>query len=390
MSSSDSSPQKLGLLLSAMAIGVEGALIIWMVPGFLALFAGQAPLDDEQLGYLAAWDINTMAATIGISTFLLRRVDWRLLAGVGLGLLCAGNLAPAAAHSYSAILVSRVFAGSGEGIAIGVSFAALGRTGNPDRSFAIYLVAGAILTAGLLLILPWLQQHLGAGPIFVANAVLAGLVALSLRWFSDGRVPAGGGHGNITGISWRPAVGGLAGVFFYFLAQGEIWSYVERIGAAHGVDAERIGFALAAANISGVGGAALAGMLPRRLGRAGPLIVSACVSIGSFQMLLGSVSATTLIAASVAFTFSWNFAQPLLSGLCSEADTQGRIVCAMGCIQTVGFGLGPALAASLLHQQDFGPVVWSACAAIVAGIVIVLAGVAPARMPSAAVQEPGA
>lgn len=53
--------------------------------------------------------------------------------------------------------------------------------------------------------------------------------------------------------------------------------------------------------------------------------------------------------------FSRNFAQPLLSGICSEACQRGRVVCAMGSIQTFGTGLGPAAAAATLATGSFTP-----------------------------------
>lgn len=390
MSSTLTQARRTGFFASAIAIGIEGALIIWMVPGFMALFGGLTHLTDSQLGYIASWEINAMAVTIGVSTFLLTRFDWRYLVGFGLALICVGNLTTAFAHDYMPLLLSRVIAGAGEGIAVGLSFAALGRAENPDRMFAIYLVVGAVISSFLLLILPDLQDSFGAPAVFVGNAVLCGLVAISLGWFGDGRLPAGSTSTHGALINWRLAIGGLVGVFFYFLAQGETWSYVERIGQVNHVATSQIAWALAAANLSGVAGAALAGLLPRHWGRIWPLLISGCVSIVSFQMLIIDISALGLIVAAVSMTFAWNFAQPLISGLCSEADPEGRVVVAMGSIQTVGFGFGPALAASILYERNFSPVIWSACALIAISLIVMSAGILMSRGVFAApIEEPG-
>jgi MFS family permease len=374
MSTTMSPTQRLAFMAAAIAIGVEGALVIWMVPGFMALFAGQAHLNDSQLGYIASWEINSMAVTIGVSTFLLNRFDWRRLVGVALALICVGNLATSPAHAYLPILVARVVAGAGEGVAVGVSFAALGRASNPDRMFAIYLVVGAIISSCLLLVLPRLQDAFGTPTLFFANAILCALVGLSLFWFADGRLPKGSSASHRVLIDWRKAIAGLVGVFLYFLAQGEIWSYVEIIGQAHRVATGDIAWALAAANMSGVIGASLAGFLPRHWGRIWPLFVSGCISVASFQGLIGTATTMGLIVSAVLLTFAWNFAQPLISGMCSEADPEGRIVCAMGSIQTVGFGCGPALAAGLLYGQNFSPVIWSASGFLAVSLAVMFVG----------------
>jgi hypothetical protein len=97
-------------------------------------------------------------------------------------------------------------------------------------------------------------------------------------------------------------------------------------------------------------------------------------SLVSFWLLRGHVSSTALIASGIVFSFAWNFAQPLLSGICAVADSRGRVVVAMGCIQTVGTGTGPALAALALRGQDFSPVLWISTAILVVSLVVVISG----------------
>lgn len=369
------------IIVAATAIGIQGALINWMVPGFMALFGQQGALDNQDVGYVAAWEINAMALTIGLSTFLIPRVNWRLLVGLGLGLMAVGNIGTGFSHTFDSIMIARVVTGAGEGIAIGLSFATLGRTALPDRAFAIYLFIGALISAFLLLVLPWLQQSAGSSPLFIANGLISALVGAFLVWLPDGH-QGGSDHPQRASapIHWRLALGGLAGSFLYFLAQGATFSYMEKIGDASAITAEQIGLALAMANLSGAGGAGVAGLLPPRWGRGWPLIVSGVLSVISFLALRGQVSLGLFIAAAVGMTFAWNLSQPLLSGLCSDADADGRIVCAMGSIQTVGFGFGPAIAALLLTGNDFSPVLWTSTLTLIASVAVMLAGMTtPAR-----------
>jgi predicted MFS family arabinose efflux permease len=349
------------------------------VPGFVMLFHSQSQLTDRQLGFVAAWDINATAVAIGIATFFISRVNWRVVALLGVLLIVVGSLATGASHGYVSITAARVCAGLGQGLAIAVSFAALGSAANPDRAFGVYLIVGLVVSAAALALFPVLEAQFGASTTFVGIAGVAMLTALLLPWLPtcSPRVTTA----SLIATTWsRPlAFSGLMGVFLYFIAQGAMWSYFERIGNASGVDPLQIGRAMAISSFAGGAGSLVAVLLSTRCARAWPLIVSGVISLVSFYMLSGHVVASTLIVAGILFNFAWNLSQPLLSGLCAEADSHGRVVVAMGCIQTVGFGAGPALAAMALHDHNFAPVAGLSAVVLVASLVIVLAGIRAER-----------
>ncbi|MCF8709859.1 MFS transporter [Rhizorhapis sp. SPR117] len=361
-------------LVSAILVALVGAVVIFITPGFLAIVAQKTGFDNDQLGYLAAWDINAMGVTIGISTFALAKVRWRLAVGLGLALIIIGNLLTAAVISFPAMAAARVVAGAGEGIAIGFSFAALGRAKNPDRAFAIYLVAGALLSTAFLYSLPAVMADFRPSTIFIANAGLAALVLLSLRAFPDGSkdepdiFAAGGGK-----LDLRVASGALLGVFLLFFAMGAVWSYAERIGQLSRLTDDSIANGLSIGTMAGVVGAGLAGILPRRWGRSLPLVFSGAVGTVSFLMFRDQVTSSAFILACAMMLFSWNFAQPLLSGICSEACSRGRVVCAMASIQTFGTGLGPAAAAATLVTGSFTVMIYAASFVLALSIVVTIA-----------------
>jgi len=361
-------------LTAAVILGTVGALTIMIVPGFVMLVGAQSGLDDQQLGYLASWDINATAVAIGFATFLIARLNWRLLALTGLALIALGSLLTAAGHGYTSIVAARICAGIGEGLAIAVAFAALGSATNPDRAFGVYLVVGLTVSAAILAALPLLERSFGSAALFHAMAGLTLLSSVLMPWLPRGTARPESQLEGVPGVSKHLAVSGLVGVFLYFIAQGAVWSYFERIGAASGVAPLVIGEAMGASSFAGVGGALAAVALISPCGRRWPLIGSGVISIVSFWMLRGHVTGTELIVAGILFNFAWNLAQPLLSGVCADADCRGRVVVAMGCIQTVGFGFGPALTATLLRGRDFGPSLWLSTVVLLLSLVVVLGG----------------
>jgi predicted MFS family arabinose efflux permease len=362
-------------LAAAIAVGILGALTIWIVPGFVKLAAQHAALDVHQMGYVASADIDFMAVSIAITTFLIPRVRWRVLVLWGISLIAVGNLASAAVHEYLSLSVARLIVGAGEGLCVGVAFAAFGRARTPARAFSIYMISGACVSAMILMALPALQKGIGSGGVFLAAAALAGLVAIGTRWFPSGETAlAAAGDGSAGAIRWPLAVMALIGVFLYFFAQGAVWSYFGRIAELNQIDPGTVSRALAAGTLAGIAGASLSGVLPSRFQRSGPVAGSAIVSAVAFLTLLIHLDTLLVSLCAVLIVAAWNFAQPLLSALCCEADPRGRVVCAMGCVQTVGFGLGPAAAALLFDGRRFSLVIWMSTTALVAAVAVLLVG----------------
>ena len=102
------------------------------------------------------------------------------------------------------------------------------------------------------------------------------------------------------------------------------------------------------------------------------LLGSLCIIVG-FQMLAGRVGPVAYLVSIILILFGWNFVQPLLSGMCSDADARGRIVCAMAAIQTFGMGLGPAAAAPMIAGGSFTGAIWLAIGAMIAGLGFIVA-----------------
>ena len=367
--------------ISAILVGLVGAMVIFVTPGFLSVIAQMTGFDDGQLGYIAAFDINAMGVAIGVSTFALSRVSWRKAVALGLALIVLGNVLTVLVDGFAAVAAARIVAGTGAGISIGFAFAALGRAPNPDRAFSVYLVVGYVLSSLYLYAQPAIQAALSPQAELLIFAGLTALVMLSLRALPEGNrdeldIFAGGGK-----IDLPYSTGALIGVFLLFFAVVGVWSYSERIGAASQLSPDVIATGLSIGTMAGVVGAGLAGLMPRRWGRAVPITLSGTACLIGFLLYRGHVSDTAFTAATVLTMLSWNFSQPLLSGLCSEACTRGRVVCAMGSIQTFGSGLGPAVAAATLVTGSFDMMIYGACVALIASTAITVLTIVRGRQP---------
>ena len=339
---------------AAVFLGTVGASTILAMPAFLGVIVDMLGLNEQQLGFVASVDIFTMAIAIGASAFGLGRFNWRLLALAGLVLLVSGNLCSLFAPNYSFMLWSRVLAGIGEGLAVGVSFAALGITRNPDRSFGIYLFFALIFSAAALYIFPLLVDAGGHAVVFIILISISLVNILLLPWLAPKAKDPEPGNGQVENKLSFVLIGiGLVMVTLFFIAQGAIWAYLERIGLAANIELETVGAALAFSALAGIAGAGLATVLGNKFGRAIPVTLGIAVQTLSMLMLTTSLGVTGFIVAVMMFNFSWNLCQPYFSGIMSALDPQGRAVVLMGSIQTIGVSIGPFIAALIIMPGEF-------------------------------------
>ncbi len=335
-------------LIAATILGTVGASTILLMPGLLGVIVTALGLTESQLGFVASVDIFTFAIATGLSALVIGRMNWRILALIGLVILGIGNLFSLLADNYSAMLVSRVIAGTGEGIAVAVSFAALGATSKPDRSFAIYLVFALIFSAIALYLFPYLVSGLGHQSVFIFLIALCVVNILFLPWLVSQSIVREVAPGKEVPLPYLLAGIGLAMVVLFFIAQGAVWSYLERIGMNGGISASTVGGALALSALAGVLGAGLATLLGDRFGRLLPITFGLILQAISMILLTMELSVTLFYVAVMAFNFSWNLCQPYFSGIMAELDPEGRIVVLMGSLQTVGVAAGPFLAALII------------------------------------------
>ena len=353
-------------LVAANYLGSIGALTIVILPGIVGVIADSLQLSPAQVGLVMSADIITMAAAMGITAFMIHKSNWRLLALAALVVLLAGSMLSIQANSYQAMILARLIAGIGEGMAVSVAFAIFGGTRNPDRQFGIYLVVILTLAATLLYFIPALLATGGKASVFAVISVLVVINFLFVSWLP---ISHGEEHGSLIkeeGALPYVLVGlGLATVFLYFMAQGEAWAFMERIAADAGLPGQTIGTSLALSNIGGVVGALIAAAVSVRFGRALPIVISAVISICGLALLLGDIDGLRFGMATMLYLFAWNLTQPYFSGIMAELDPKGRVVVMMGAVQTAGLGLGPGVVGSMIRGSDFSAV-------SILGIVLIL------------------
>ncbi len=343
-------PGALWTLLLATSIN-EAMLLI--LPSFVGALTDELHLGETDIGLLASMDLLGIALVTATGPFWLRRAPWRALGIGALLLFLVLNLACLGVHSFRALVALRLMCGAVSGVGFAIGLAGVLEGKHADRNAGLLLVVQVIFSAIGMYVLDAVPPgwRLDSVYLFIA-AWLVPCLLLALRYYPerpDARPAAGEFH-------WRRAVPRalalLLGAGAYFLMIGGVWGYLEGVARSAGLTLAQTGQALSVGLIVSLLGAGLAAGLGLRLGRAGPLLVSALVQAGSLYLLLRLGEFRSPVVAffviNAAFQIAWSYVIPYFMVMFAELDPSGRFIALYGTVTHLTLAIGPYLGAFLI------------------------------------------
>ena len=340
-------------IAAAITLAVIGVAFFMAMPVVVGAWSDHAGFSDQEAGLLAAIDSGGAIAASLFVSWILKRVNWRLIAVSGIGIAITANLASVFADDFIQLALCRVLAGLGAGMIYALGLAALAATHHTGRNFSILLFTQ--VTFGMLEInlYPYLAEMGGMSGIYLGMAIaFAGSVFL-VNW-----LPHSATEKTAQTDQTEPTASGAAGflpwlclgaVFLFYISTGSFWAYVERIGRSGGLAAGTVTGALTYTQVLSLLGCVIAGWLSGRIGQSRPLIVSLmCAALAIFSLTLGITTFNFITALCVFFLF-WNAIDIYQLGTLGNMDHSGRFAAMVPAFQMTAGSLGPAIAAWLLE-----------------------------------------
>lgn len=357
------------MLAAAIGLSIAGIAAFSILPVMIGAIADAQGLDASEAGFIAAADLCGFALASLFAGIWTRGFDGRRVAAAGLLAALIGNVLSLRASGFELLLVVRLLAGLGAGLAYSVAMSTLARSARPDRDFGLMVAAQIVYQVVALFTLPRLVTARGSAAIFLALA--ATVCASFLALLSTGLVTREAGPSPHPASRAAAAWVALAAMALFSLNLGALWTYVERIGVGIGLSSPRTGTILAVALALSVLGALGASWLGDRWGRRGPLMLAIVAQLISLVLLMRT-DATSYSIGAVVYSLAWAFAVPYLYSLVASLDESGRLIVLAPAAQAVGAALGPAVAASLLGGAAYAPVTAVAAAALVGSMVCLI------------------
>jgi predicted MFS family arabinose efflux permease len=257
------------------------------------------------------------------------------------------------------------------GTALSFTHGSIGRSANPHRLWAFSNIALGIFAVAFLGGMPPLIAAKGANVLFwiFAGMMLLGCILAKLA-FPEAKTER---DDSSTKRQIKPSIPKAAwylilAVVCLLLNQAMVFSFVERIGAAHGFTPQDVTKVLIALGMVNLLPGALAAFLQTRwspiaVGVAGPI----AQAVLALTMTL-STGFTPYAVAVALYVFIVIFTHTFLFGLLAKLDTSGRIVAATPAMMMIGSCIGPALGGGIVQTFDYPGLGYAAC--VVAAIAV--------------------
>ena len=365
------------LLLSFLA--TAGLFYVNIMPALVAGLVDGLHYTPRQAGLVGSANVYGAACGALVAVFLVRRVPWRPAAVAVLIALIFADLASTFVRAPEAMIAMRFVHGSIGGLLVGIGFAVIARTHNPDRVFGMLLVVQFGLGGVGLMTLPRLVPVFGVKALFLALALFSFVTLLMVPFLADYPVRKAEttGGARATRIAWRPLGLALLSVFLFQGGNMALAAYMIELGRAYGLQTGFISTTLGIAAWIGAIGSILVVVLGTRFGRLKPLAIALVLTVLGNAAFHFSGSAVIFAAANVGTAITWAFVIPYLLGMCAAFDATGQTAAMGGFASKLGLATGPLVAATLLHGTNYSLLIDLAVAALIGSAI---AALLPARV----------
>jgi DHA1 family inner membrane transport protein len=383
-SKSDPASADWGVVALASVVGTIGSFIFMVLPLFIASLVDSGAFTEKQAGVIGAASLLGMfAGSLGFAGIITHISSRAAVVGGSTSLALAYLASLPVAGMFIPLTVIQ-FLGGVAGVALlSVAFAIIGKTKSPDRNFGVFIAiqmsAGAI---GALAIEAIIARY-------DVQGLLIGMAIFStLPLFLAGLLPAGKhDKASKTGAAVQNRFAAIAVVLAqvaFGIGIMILWSSVARIGTTRGWDPAFVAQALSLSLFAGIGGAALASVIDKKIPRSWMLIAGTVIVIPGTILTAAAPTPLLFAAGIMVFAFCWNVLPPFQLGLASDLGGSGRVLVLCIAALKLGYSLGTGSSGFLYKSGDFTLTAITASGAFAVSLFLFLACGAKPKKPDAA------
>ncbi|EMI5491531.1 MFS transporter [Providencia stuartii] len=341
----------LNLLLAIIIFAAIAPGILMTAPAVASQLASQWQLSADKIGYLFSAELGAMSFATIPAWYWINRINWQRIAVLSIIVFIIGNLISAFATTYAALFIFRIIASLAGGTLMIICLSCAGKTENPSRMYAFWVLGQLILGTLGLLALPPLFEQFGLRIVYF---ILAALMIVSfplIKAFPD-QVVKKEQPQNAAMVNTKNNVANktmaIIAILVFYICLSQVWTFIGLFGEKSGLNAEENGRVLAIATVLGIIGSMIAAAIASKFKTNKLVFLGYGLLIASILLLLDSPVVTRFIIAAFLFKFTWTFVLPFIMATVSQLDTSGRLMNNINLVIGGGMALGPAIGGYIL------------------------------------------
>ena len=359
-------------------LATAGLFYVNIMPALVDGLIEGLGFSNRDAGLVGSANVYGAAAGAFSAVFIVKRINWRRAAVFLLLGLITVDLVSMSLTSAPALIGTRFVHGCVGGLLVGIGFAVISRTTEADRTFG-YLLTIQFGLGGLgIIYLPPLVPAFGTKALFLSLIAFSVVTMLMLPFLSDypareKRVSDAARNGNRRLIALA-----MLATFLFQAANMGIYAYAIGIGKHALLDTSFVGNALGVAAWVAIVGSVLVILLSTRFGRAWPVGIAIVLTAFSIWLLHfsnikpGGWETSVYWWSNVLWGIGWAFVISYLLGMCSEFDATGQTAALGGFASKMGLASGPAVAAMLVGEANYGLLINVSVVALVACLAVMI------------------
>lgn len=321
---------------------------LFAMPLWLGNFTDTLQINPSLPGYMGSTQLFLAMTAALYTSSKIEQLKLRNVALLGVLCIFIANVMSSFISDITLLFLCRGLSGIGEGLLLAILNAAISRTDNPDKLFALSQTTVAVFGIILFATAPTAMLTYGVIGVFsivVLFSIIALPGALLLPAFTSKETP--GENPSKVGSSSLHLLA-LIGLAILFIGCQGAWAYMERMGIAKNYSLQAIGgFFIIGQLISLLGPVTanyVARIFNRKFAITGGIVVSGLATLMASQ----AIAENFYIIAAITFQFGTLFMVTSFYGYLAASDTSGKAVSAAPGFLNFGSALGPAVMAGAI------------------------------------------
>ena len=345
------------LLVSFLA--TAGLFYVNIMPALVEGLKTALGFSNQQAGMIGS--ANVYGASVGalLVVFYVQKMPWRLACLALLLTLMLIDLVSMVITNVEMLIAVRFVHGLVGGALVGIGFAIIAKTRQPDRTFGMLLLVQFGFGGLGMMYIPQLVEAYGVVFLFVSLISFSLITLMMLPFIPDFKDLQAK---TLSRTAWqlvlnKPLLLTLLSIFLFQGANMGLYAFIVGLGRHYGLPLDFITTTLAWAAWVGIIGSLLVIWLSTRFGTTKPLLLGISLTALGTWALLYSGEEMVWIVANMGVGITWAFVIPYLFALCAELDDNGQIAAMAGLVSKLGLASGPVMTGFLLGEDDYGQII---------------------------------